>query len=685
MKRRRDDHTVVEDRVSEVRADELPALLAASRAVNSSMGLEDVLLLVLRNARELLGAHEGSVMLLDSEDHLRIVAGDGIPDEVISTTHLALGEGVAGKVAQTGEPMLLDSPPDRREFSSFVEVGRPLLSAVSVPLQAADRIVGVLNLNIVEGTRRFSQEDLRLAQVFGEHAAMAIQKARLLQRANRRGEDLGQLLEASRELIGAIEVETLLTRVLDASGGLVGSRAGFIGILDERSERLVLGVYQGLARHEIREALGRQGFLELFSEDSEPRDVEGLEALQGIASKEDRVLALSTRAEGKSRALLLLFSEDLDPHGADLCRAFFEQAGTAIRNAQLYRQVGDKESELASIIYSIENPVLVVDPGGRIVIANPAAEELFGFTADFSRGRPVGEVLEHPELEALVLGHAEGTAEVVLGSPVALTWKAKASPIRTPEGGQSGRILVLDDVSAERDAERMKTDFVAVIGHELRTPLTLIKGYLKTLLRLGDTLDNDKRIESLLTADAQAQKLERLIEDLLFVSHIETSRPPLHLEEVDLSLLSHDLIEEFRARESARDFWLEVPESYRVVCDRTKVEQTIFHLLDNACKYSDDDAEVSLQIVDRPEHVEVAVIDRGVGILSDDLRGLFERFHQVDSTSTREHGGTGVGLYICKRFVEAHGGRIWAQSAWGKGSTFRFTLPKNVTAVPRER
>ena len=181
-------------------------------------------------------------------------------------------------------------------------------------------------------------------------------------------------------------------------------------------------------------------------------------------------------------------------------------------------------------------------------------------------------------------------------------------------------------------------------------------------------------------ADSQVLRLERLIENLLYVSRISDS-DTLHLERDDIVTTIQGILEEFRARESARTFNLNTPANLPVEFDRDKTDQILFHLIDNACKYSEPNSPVTVEVQDLQDEVKISVIDKGVGILSGDLPRVFDRFHQVDLSSTRRHGGTGVGLYICKRFVEAQGGKINVQSAWGKGSNFTFTIPKVKTPV----
>ncbi|MGH2813413.1 MAG: GAF domain-containing protein [Actinomycetota bacterium] len=653
------------------------AVLDASVAVNSALSVEEALRVVLSRAKNLLRAQEGSVMLLGEDGFLRIVVSEGIPD-VADDIKIGPGEGVAGRVVESGSPLLITGRAREGEFRSFVYKDRPLTSAVSVPLKASGRTVGVLNLNTTSEELTLTESDLRLAQVFAEQAAMAIHKAQLLEEAQRRGEEIALLFEASRGLVGVLEMEPLLTRVLDGAARLVPSAGGFVCILDEEAGSLSIGVYRGIPRHEIRDIVGRPGFADLIRGEG-PVSVRMSEhdAFSGLSSEGDRAVVLPIRAQGRTRAILVLVGLTQPPEetGLRLLQNFAAQAALSIGNALLYRQVDEKESELASIVASMANPVIVVDPAGRVVAANPAAEDLFNFSSDFTKDQHVSGVLGEPALEKLLTGEADGPIEVAAGRPVPRLWKARASVISSPGIGLSGRILVMDDVTSEREIEILKNNFVAVVGHELRTPLTAVKGFLKTLIRRGDKLDESQRQEALLTADAQVVRLERLIENLLYVSRISDA-DTLRAENTDIVDVVGKMIEEFRGRERARQFSVRGPGTLWITADRDKLDQILFHLLDNACKYSEPEAPVSVTIEDSAESVRVSIADKGVGILSGELPRIFDQFHQVDLSSTREHGGTGVGLYISKRFVEAHHGHIEVESAWGKGSTFSFTIPK---------
>ncbi|MGH2830671.1 MAG: sensor histidine kinase, partial [Actinomycetota bacterium] len=262
-------------------------------------------------------------------------------------------------------------------------------------------------------------------------------------------------------------------------------------------------------------------------------------------------------------------------------------------------------------------------------------------------------------------------------------WRATVSTTRSgPVPG--GRLLVLDDVTLARELEQRKADFLAVVGHELRTPLTIIRGFASTLARRDVDLDEHAHVAAVGQIQEQSGRLGQLIEDLLYVSRIENRTPPLHLAWDDIMPAVHGVLGAFQERDPGRSFGIRnATSSVHMLYDRVKVEQVLRHLLDNAVKYSHDDSPVIVHVEDEAEAVRITVEDKGIGIFSGDIPRLFRVFGQLDPSSTRRHGGTGVGLSVCKTLVEAMGGRIWAQSMLGRGSEFSFTVPKTPPASDR--
>jgi signal transduction histidine kinase len=223
---------------------------------------------------------------------------------------------------------------------------------------------------------------------------------------------------------------------------------------------------------------------------------------------------------------------------------------------------------------------------------------------------------------------------------------------------------------------RMKDDFVAVVSHELRTPLTSIQGYVKTLLQLAGQLDEAQERSFLEAADRQSDRLRSLIEQLLVVGRLETHAEPLVATRVSIASVAGNVIEELRPRAHGHVFDLRFdPEVPFVETDEHKVHQILSNLVENALKYSPPDTRITVRIDTRQDGVVAAVVDEGHGIPADAREQVFERFYQVDSSATRSVGGTGLGLYICRKMAEQLGARIWLESSGRRGSTFCLFVP----------
>jgi two-component system phosphate regulon sensor histidine kinase PhoR len=266
--------------------------------------------------------------------------------------------------------------------------------------------------------------------------------------------------------------------------------------------------------------------------------------------------------------------------------------------------------------------------------------------------------------------------EVGLGPPIERMVEAHATSVAiTPTG--PGTLLVLHDITELRRLERVRTEFVANVSHELRTPLTSIRGYLETLLdgALEEPVNGRRFIE---IAHTHAERLSRLVDDLLQLSDIETGKVVLQPEAHVLHEMAADVAAMFEKRATQKQLLLanNVPADLQVQADRDRVTQILVNLVDNAVKYTPEGGGVILGATRALNgFVTVWVDDTGIGIPSTDLPRLTERFYRVDKARSRELGGTGLGLAIVKHLVQAHGGELWLESELGKGTTVYFTLP----------
>ena len=245
-------------------------------------------------------------------------------------------------------------------------------------------------------------------------------------------------------------------------------------------------------------------------------------------------------------------------------------------------------------------------------------------------------------------------------------------------GRVKGFISLISDISDRKATEKMKDEFVSVVSHELRTPLTSIYGALKLLVTSPQSRLSQEDREMLNIAVTNTDRLVRLVNDILDLERIESGKIQMVQQPCDAADLVQEAIEVMQPMAKAVGITLIAkPISITINADSDHIHQTLTNLLSNAIKFSTQNSSVWVTVDNLKDEVLFKVIDTGRGIPADILGSIFERFKQVDASDSRDKGGTGLGLPICYKIIEEHGGRIWADSEFGKGSTFYFTLPKS--------
>jgi signal transduction histidine kinase/GAF domain-containing protein len=647
----------------------MEATLRINEIASSQRPLDDSVQDMLAIAVDLLGAEHGSIMLVeDTGPTLVVVAVSGVAGNVPIGGRVAIGESVAGRVLATERPLLLDDV-NKDHYVNFIPKTRSIATSVVVPLRIQGGSIGVLSLAKSEGAARFVEEDLRVAQLFADQAAGLIHRARLHEKAERRSADLLALVASSEGLLGTLDLDELLQRVLDGALRVTAAQEGLSALFDPEGGALSRGCFRGFDRAEVKHLLARPEIKEAVTRG---------EVYSSASEGDGALVSVGLRTSRRTPGLIVLRpSQSPAEDRLSLLRAFAQQAATAIGAAELHNELGRKESELSSIILGLPNPIVVVDAPGRLTDVNPSAEQLFSISAPFSRGQSVTGYLGNPEIEQMLTGRGELESEVTMGSPLR-TYRARVMDVR-PASSPGGRVLIMVDLTGERAIAQTQRDFVAMIGHELRTPLTIIKGFARTALKMIESPGAGSQREALETIDAKAAQLGRLIEDLLYVSKIESREATLRVEDVDVGVLVESVVTEVLHDHPDREVALEIPHGLTWPCDETKVALILRHLTANALKYSDAPQPVAVHVRTEDDELRLSVVDKGIGLLSTDIPHIFERFRQVDSSSTRERGGTGVGLYLCAQLVRVHGGRIWVESMWGKGSEFSFAIPRRPT------
>jgi two-component system phosphate regulon sensor histidine kinase PhoR len=367
---------------------------------------------------------------------------------------------------------------------------------------------------------------------------------------------------------------------------------------------------------------------------------------------------------------------------ADALDAMAEAVSARIAEAN-----SEKEQLLAVLAGMVEG-VLVVGAAGKIVLANPRLRQMFSAWGEVE-GRTPLEVIRNAGVDD-ALRSAAATQELVsvevqAGGAEERTILVNAVAFPTT-GPRLGTVAVFHDVSELRRLESLRSDFVANVSHELKTPLTAVRGFAETLLS-GSVPPQD--VEKYLGVILKhAERLGSLIDDLLELSRIESRKQPLQLTSVDVGRVAVGVMTgmEPLLRSKALSVKLveqaEPPAEARA--DRRAVEQVLTNLLDNAAKYTNAGGHIEVQLTAEGDRIAVEVRDDGIGIPERDLPRIFERFYRVEKARSRDLGGTGLGLSIVKHLVQAMDGEIFVQSELGRGTTFRFTLPKAQSPLPAD-
>ena len=234
-------------------------------------------------------------------------------------------------------------------------------------------------------------------------------------------------------------------------------------------------------------------------------------------------------------------------------------------------------------------------------------------------------------------------------------------------------------------SNRYKSEFLANMSHELRTPLNAVLGFSEILLDATMNLTSGERTEFLRNIHSSGQHLLGLINDILDLAKIEAGKMELHAEEMPVAEALQEvtsILEPMARQQGLQLIMAGLADVGVIMADRSKFKQVLYNLLSNAVKFTPPPGQITITVKDSPEHLTVSVHDTGIGMKEEDLPKLFREFEQIDGSYTRRYQGTGLGLALCRRFVEMHGGRIWAESHFGKGSTFTFTIPRDARLGP---
>ena len=713
------------------------AIYRATLAIATELSLDAALQRIVDAARELAHARYAALGVVDEERRglTRFVVSGMTVDEIRQVDHWPRGLGLLGELIHFPRPLRVrDISGDPRSVG--FPPGHPIMrSFLGVPILRGGRILGNLYMTDKIGAEEFTEEDEEILSLFAAHAAIAIENARLYTETDTRLRDkVAEVERAERRsrLLSELGAVLLGTRPgqdppLESVAELAASQLGdavaiFIvarGRPDRVADRLVFHQdpkraqaaaellsrsWDGLRQqilHKGRSVLVRT----LDGQDGSP-------IFDGKLLKRARfsaVLAVPISTGQATYGLLAsLASRPLTLTEEDLRFATLiaDRLGTALEAAVLQRREREsrarlqelaelaehRASELEAVLDTIADAVYVVDDHLRLTRRNRAYDRLMGLAngdppitslqQHFQLLKPRGENGDPLSLEdlpaVLALRGENFTSKVMLITPVHgdpdRYIAVSSAPIRDATGRVIAAVNVARDITESRERDRLRDEFISVASHELKSPLTVVKGYAQILLqRLQSIPDRQGEARMARQILDQSNRMAALADRLLDVSRIQFGRLHLERHPVDLESLVRGVVDQMQVTVGDHRLVVSTEGGMDASIDAGRVEQVVVNLISNAAKYSPDGTEIHLSLRREDGRAIISVSDEGPGIPREQQPHIFRRFYRASSGEGKS--GTGLGLYISKGIVEAHGGRIWFQSEAGKGTTFFVELP----------
>jgi PAS domain S-box-containing protein len=353
----------------------------------------------------------------------------------------------------------------------------------------------------------------------------------------------------------------------------------------------------------------------------------------------------------------------------------------------LFRNMRRSESQYRDLYEEAPSAYFSIGVDGLIKMVNRYAVELLGYPLDELVGRPVfdlyadtpnGKAKAQGMFQRFRAGQEIHQEELEMrradGSQVWVSLSVR--PIRDSKGTVMLSHSQVVDISEHKRLDQLKDEFISLVSHELRSPLTVITGAVNTVLTEGARLSPEETHQLLNDAALEAESLSHLVGNLMELSRVQADRLFLYPEVVNIGKVIQDTIDEIKRQSSTHQFVVDIPRALPpVYVDQLRLERVLRNLMENAVKYSPQGGEIRISVRPEEEHLVIGVSDQGIGISVPDQARLFEPFQRLDDSRLAGIKGAGLGLLVCRRLVEAHGGRIWLESELGQGSTFFFTVP----------
>ena len=690
------------------------ALYRLMRRISEASDRKELAQVVCSELKQITGAKSAALLMEDSEQaQITVWAAEG-KWSIADASGIALPLRGDPFISSALTALIKAEPLDLVLIPNVPQQFRAALDstdAVTIPLSGTGRIFGLL---IVEPDADLAatQESKEMVRLAISQIVSALERAELFEGRMRSMGQSNMLYSIATRVQASLEASSVVDMTLQGALKALPIRSCELYLLEDdgiqlrRHGKAVAPDVDGamvLCDQETVSLASNPVLFEVLhspgltigdfsnpSTDVGPNAGDGAGAQQGREAIVPVVLARlmsSDKPVGVVRFTTVRAPEEFVLSYTTFCKMLLTYASGALERSRLYSDLVDSKREIETVVLSMSNGVLVTDAALNVIISNDLADRLLGIPASQpgrNGQRSLAEIIDRAELLDMMrdcVAHsrlASTDLELTIDGELR-AYEAGVYPIPGTDGRDVfGAVLTLRDVTVEHANEKAKSDFLSMISHELRTPLNSIYGFLDITLSGKTGPLTDLQNDFLNTAKQEAVVLRRLISDLIDYSRLESRALSLEMEPLDLSQVVGRAIRSASARMEADQLSItigELPEHLLVVGDEVRLQQVFDNLLDNAAKFTDPGGEIALSCALDGPSITISVTDNGVGIPPSQIDAIFDRFFQADNHSSRRKRGQGLGLAICKHLVETHGGRIWAESTPGVGTTMYVELP----------
>ena len=684
---------------AEQRQREVAERLQETALVVNTLDLQEVLKTIMEQLESIVPYQSGSIKILE-QDAMRVIAVRG-PAEAYLGHRYELAKHRYDRRIANGEVVVIEDILENNEgFLADLSV-QTLRSNIGVPLWVRHKVIGALTVESDE-VKAYTEEDIRVIRVFAQQAAIAIENARLFEAQRVQREMAEALREAAAVMTSLLDFDEVLDQILDQAARVVPGDTFNIILVEGNVGRMIrwrgydeLGIPSTPASRKnmpinypsLKKMLrdGEPVFVGDVRRDPNWVPTPGREKLRSY-------VAAPIRVAGKTEGFLNVAGTRPDQFGpldAGRLKAFADQAAIALQNARLFQQTMEyaeelerrvrertlqleaKNAWLEAIVSSTSDGIIVTDSDGIIVDANRVAELYLYHSLPAEEADRLRAAIRD------LARRAKERPDAVLEF-TGLDLELRAAPILEQGSAGPAVVVAVHDVSYLKALDRMKTQFVSNVSHEFRTPITSIRLYSSLLQRNPSA----QRQQYFMALDQEAERLSKLVEDILRISRIEAGQLELVRHEIDLNTLAETAVLSHKALAESRGLTMTygaLHQDVTISADPDKFIQVLNNLIENAINYTPAqgcvDVSVRKQVMDGRNWATVTVKDTGMGIQEEETEHIFERFFRGTEPQELRIQGSGLGLAIVKEIVELHGGMVKVDSKIGVGSAFTVWMP----------